>query len=66
MIEAGGIGKGGGTTAAEEMDSADMQWRMDKTARAMKVMEEQTLHGPEMWKIEKEMCVNIFVSILLA
>jgi hypothetical protein len=43
-----------------------MQWRMDKTARAMKVMEEQTLHGPEMWKIEKEMCVNIFVSILLA
>jgi hypothetical protein len=50
VIEAGGIGKGGGTTAAEEMDSADMQWRMDKTARAMKVMEEQTLHG---WKIEK-------------
>ena len=57
MVEVGGINKGGGATAAEEMDSADMQWKKDKTVSAVKVMEEHATSRARDAKIKKKRCV---------
>ena len=61
MVEAGagGIGEDGGATDTEEMDGASSEERIRQWV--VKVLEEHSrLHGPEMQKIEKEMCVNSF------
>ncbi len=57
MVEVGGIGKGGGATVPEEMDGTDMQWRKDKTASTVKVMEEHATSRARDAEHQKKRCV---------